>query len=220
VIGRAAELRTVERFADAARTSPAALVVEGEPGIGKTTLWEAGIEAPRARGVRVLQARASSAEARLSFAGLTDLALLRAAPGGSVPEPRAIGVGLLGVLRSLERSEIANRAVELAEAVLDVVHRQARSARSQGPMLANGRAHLGRCQDCLDPLEVAAGRDVRECVDLHAVPPPAGPRLRPLRRDRIHISPVARHRDVRASRVGGRDGSEGRRGHGHPRRLV
>ena len=73
MIGRAAELRAVEQFTDAARTSPAALVVEGEPGIGKTTLWEAGIEAARARGVRVLQARASGAEARLSFAGLTDL---------------------------------------------------------------------------------------------------------------------------------------------------
>jgi len=134
VIGRAPELRAVERFADAARTSPAALVVEGEPGIGKTTLWEAGIDAARARGVRVLQARASSAEARLSFAGLTDLleevderafaslpapqrtalevALLRVAPGGPAPEPRAIGVGLLGVLRNLAAAGPAMIAVD------------------------------------------------------------------------------------------------------------
>ena len=134
MIGRAAELRAVERFADAARTSPAALVVEGEPGIGKTTLWEAGIEAARARGLRVLQARASSAEARLSFAGLTDLledvdgpafaalpapqraalevALLRAEPGESAPEPRAIGVGLLGILRGLAAAGPAVVAVD------------------------------------------------------------------------------------------------------------
>ena len=43
------------------------------PGIGKTTLWEGGIALARAQGLRVLSARASGADARLSFAALIDL---------------------------------------------------------------------------------------------------------------------------------------------------
>ena len=87
----------------------------GEPGIGKTTLWEAGIAAAREQGLRVLAARPSGAEARLSFAALIDLldgvarragrtagaaapalevALLRAEPTGVArPRPHAIAVG-------------------------------------------------------------------------------------------------------------------------------
>jgi DNA-binding CsgD family transcriptional regulator len=123
VIARTAELRAIERFAAAGAARPAALVLEGEPGIGKTTLWEGGIEAARGRGLRILAARASGAEAQLAFAGLTDLledvgegslatlpapqrpaldvALLRAVPAGAPPEPRTIGLGLLNVLRAL-----------------------------------------------------------------------------------------------------------------------
>ena len=82
----------------------------GGPGVGKTTLWEAGVELARHRGLRVLSARASGAETQLAFAALTDLldpvgeeelatlpppqrhalevALLRAEPTGE-PPPRA-----------------------------------------------------------------------------------------------------------------------------------
>jgi MoxR-like ATPase len=48
-------------------------VLEGEPGIGKTTLWEAAIAAARDRQLRILATRASGADAQHSFAGLTDL---------------------------------------------------------------------------------------------------------------------------------------------------
>jgi hypothetical protein len=121
VIARAGELGAIERFVAASADHPSILVLEGEPGIGKMTLWEAAIDAARNRQVRILAARASGAEAQLSFAGLTDLletvdedtfaalpapqrpalevALLRAAPTGASPEPRAIALGLLNVLR-------------------------------------------------------------------------------------------------------------------------
>jgi DNA replication protein DnaC len=49
------------------------LVLVGGPGIGKTTLWEAGIAAASRQGLVVLSTRASSAPARLAFAALTDL---------------------------------------------------------------------------------------------------------------------------------------------------
>ena len=45
----------------------------GEAGIGKTSLWLAGVEAAAARGYRILSSRPSEAETRFSFAGLTDL---------------------------------------------------------------------------------------------------------------------------------------------------
>ena len=122
MIGRAAELAVIERFLDASCERHCVFVLEGEPGIGKTTLWEAGIDAARRRGLHVLGARASDAEAQLSFAALTDLledvdgdavaslpapqlqalevALLRAVPGSASSEPRAIAFALLNVLRA------------------------------------------------------------------------------------------------------------------------
>ena len=73
MIGREPELERLNAFL-AAGLEPTALVLEGEPGIGKTTLWEAGIAAARERGVAVLAARPSGAEAQLSFAALIDIA--------------------------------------------------------------------------------------------------------------------------------------------------
>jgi hypothetical protein len=113
VVGREAEVGTLSDFVTSA--SPVrALVLTGGPGIGKTTLWEAGIDLARERGWRALSARPSSAEARASFGGLIDLcegvddgvladlpapqrealrvALLRAAPTGTVAEPHAIAL--------------------------------------------------------------------------------------------------------------------------------
>lgn len=123
VIARGGELKAIERFVSAGADHAAVLVLEGEPGMGKTTLWEAAIAAAQDGGARALTARASGAEAQLSFTGLTDLlegvdepvfgllhapqrlaldvALLRSAPTNEPPEPRAIGLGLLNVLRAL-----------------------------------------------------------------------------------------------------------------------
>ena len=39
VVGRDAELGSVVGFLDRAAAAPTALVLEGEPGIGKSTLW-------------------------------------------------------------------------------------------------------------------------------------------------------------------------------------
>jgi DNA-binding CsgD family transcriptional regulator len=70
---RAAELRTVSEFLEHADAGPAALVFEGEPGIGKTTLWSDTVRLAAESGFRVLSARASATEARLTFAVLADL---------------------------------------------------------------------------------------------------------------------------------------------------
>jgi predicted ATPase len=123
VIGREEEQRAIGSFLAGAADGPGALVLSGEAGIGKTVLWEAGIEeADRCFG-RVLSHRSAEAEATLAFAGLSDLlapvldeiapsltplrrrvlevALLLAEPDGTPPDPRAIGLALLDVLRVL-----------------------------------------------------------------------------------------------------------------------
>ncbi len=73
VFGREAELEVLDRFLDDVSSKAAGLLIEGEAGIGKTTLWLAAVRAARERGYRVLEARPAQSEARLSYVALTDL---------------------------------------------------------------------------------------------------------------------------------------------------
>src|SRR5262249_8604134 len=121
-VGRRSELSEIERFLVAPEPG-GLLVLCGEPGIGKSTLWEAGVDVARAQGFVILCARASEAEAQLSFVGLADLleavdsavwrdvpapqrralevAIGRAEPADSGLELFAVSAALLGVLRLL-----------------------------------------------------------------------------------------------------------------------
>src|SRR5262245_44471922 len=123
IIGREREIAEVERLLDAAAAAPAHLALVGEPGIGKTTVFEAGVDAAERRGFRVLRARPAEAESSLAYAGLTDLlagveerafdvlpdpqrgaldvALLRAAPADRPADPRAVFAGFGSVVTSL-----------------------------------------------------------------------------------------------------------------------
>ena len=67
LVGREAEMGAIETFLRSER--PRVLAIVGEPGIGKTTLWQAAVEHSRAQGARVLIARPTESEARLAFAG-------------------------------------------------------------------------------------------------------------------------------------------------------
>lgn len=98
MVGREAEVQAVEAFLDGAEGGPIAITIVGEPGIGKTTLWTHAVASARARGRAVLVARPAQSEARLSFAGLTDL--LSTVPSrvfASIPAPQraALDVALL-----------------------------------------------------------------------------------------------------------------------------
>jgi Cdc6-like AAA superfamily ATPase len=64
LIGRDDELASIAGFLDSVEAGPAALVLSGEPGIGKTVLWELGVEQARVRFGRVLSCRAAEAEQR------------------------------------------------------------------------------------------------------------------------------------------------------------
>jgi len=126
IVGRDEELGSLHAFLDRATGGPAALVIQGDAGIGKSTLWLAGVEAARERGFRVLSCRPSQAETRFSFAGLTDLigdvveaalpelpplqqraleaALLLGESEGQTDE-RVIAAAFLSTLKTLSRSE-------------------------------------------------------------------------------------------------------------------
>jgi AAA ATPase-like protein len=114
--------------------APAALILCGERGIGKTTLWQADLREAAKRVHHLLAGRAAQAEARLSYAMLADLlagvddqvqselpapqrealetALLRRSPMDSTPDHRAIATGLLTVLHRLSREAPVVLAVD------------------------------------------------------------------------------------------------------------
>jgi hypothetical protein len=73
LVGRDEELGAIVRILDTREQLPGVIALSGEAGVGKTTLWSAGIDWAAAHGYRVLSARPSEAETRFSFAGLTDL---------------------------------------------------------------------------------------------------------------------------------------------------
>jgi AAA ATPase domain len=74
VVGREQELASLRAFIERDEGGPAALVLEGEPGIGKSTLWLAGVEEAREDDRRPVPAcrrdnanrRGSAAELRLA----------------------------------------------------------------------------------------------------------------------------------------------------------
>jgi hypothetical protein len=73
VLGRKQELATVERLLDERHAGPLAVIIEGDAGIGKTTLWEAALDLARDRSWRVLAARPAEAEVRFSYIAVRDL---------------------------------------------------------------------------------------------------------------------------------------------------
>ena len=123
VIGRDEELALLGEFVSLLATGPAAFVLVGEAGVGKTTLWRAGADTARERDCRVLETRPSEAEARLAFAGVSDLldpalddvldalplpqadalrvALLLKRPDGAPTDDRAVAIAFLNALREL-----------------------------------------------------------------------------------------------------------------------
>ncbi len=123
VIGRESELAILDRFLDSIPTGPSALLLFGEPGIGKTTVWREGLASALQRGYRTLSCGPVEAETRLSYAALGDLlepvleealptlpepqrraldvALLRAPSSGARANQRAVSLAVLGCLRSV-----------------------------------------------------------------------------------------------------------------------
>jgi DNA-binding CsgD family transcriptional regulator len=73
VVGREVELESLREFVERISEASIGLVLEGEAGMGKTTLWRAGVDDADDDGVRVLQAQPVESETTLSYTGIGDL---------------------------------------------------------------------------------------------------------------------------------------------------
>lgn len=115
IVGRESELDLVRRFVDGASDEGGVLVLEGDAGIGKSSLWRAGIEYARECGVRVLSSNPAEVEQGLASAGLGDLLeehLDEVLPGLAPPRRRALEIVLL---RDSELGEsVDSRALAVA----------------------------------------------------------------------------------------------------------
>jgi tetratricopeptide (TPR) repeat protein len=114
VVGRQAEPERLGGFLDPLGGG-LGLLLEGVAGIGKTTLWRAGIELGRARGYRVLWCRPAASETAFSFAALGDLlspvvdeVLAR------LPAPQRAAIGAALALAENDVPEADERVVGLA----------------------------------------------------------------------------------------------------------
>jgi DNA-binding CsgD family transcriptional regulator len=75
LVGRDADLEVVAAFLDEASADGAALLISGEPGVGKTVLLDAAQKVASAAGMRVLRAGGVEFEAEVSFSGLNQALL-------------------------------------------------------------------------------------------------------------------------------------------------
>jgi DNA-binding NarL/FixJ family response regulator len=123
VVGRSDELLALAAFVEDVPSTGHALLLEGEAGIGKTSLWQEGLRFAGERGLRVLKSRSSPSETRIAFATIGDLfapvvdetvaklaplqrralesALLLREAESSPPEARVLGLALVSVLHAL-----------------------------------------------------------------------------------------------------------------------
>jgi DNA-binding CsgD family transcriptional regulator/tetratricopeptide (TPR) repeat protein len=122
LVGRDSELAVVDGWARLLTEEPGALVIHGEAGIGKTTIWNSAVAAARNAGCHVLVSRPVDAEIPFGYAGLGDLLLndadavlgqlaptlarslsgaLLLGDGEEITDPLAVARGALGALRAL-----------------------------------------------------------------------------------------------------------------------
>ena len=155
VLSRERELEVAQDFVRQVALGPAALLVEGEAGIGKTTVWRASCALAEQEGYRILMARPAQPDERLSFVGLSDLlmeieperfaalpkpqrlaldaALLRGQ--GPAPDQRAVFTAVLSLMVALA----AEKPVVLA--VDDLQWLDPPSARALGFVARRTRTH-------------------------------------------------------------------------------
>ena len=145
-------------FVAAAASGPAVLEIDGEPGIGKTTLFRYTVDLARLGGSTVLECSPTQAESAMSYVGLTDMlrnlpdsafddlpapqrhslevATLRATPSEIPLDERAVGTGLATLLSHLAESGAVILAIDdlqwLDRSSADVLTFVAQAARDGG----------------------------------------------------------------------------------------
>ena len=156
IVGRERELGELDRFLDGRADGFCTLVLDGEVGIGKTTLWEEALRRAAGRSWLVLSTRAAPSEVRMTYIALSDLlagvpeesleelpgpqrraleiALLQAEPEGGPLGQRAVATGFLSLIEAVARASPVLVAVDDAQwldsasaSLLEFVARRLRS---------------------------------------------------------------------------------------------
>ena len=134
VVGRDAEVASLHEFVERVEAGAAALLLEGEAGMGKTTLWRAAVDHAEELGLTVLRAQPVESETTLSYAGIGDLldpvvdealqslpAVQRRALSRALVldddedaslDPRALRVAVMNALRSLAEQQSVVIAID------------------------------------------------------------------------------------------------------------
>jgi ATP/maltotriose-dependent transcriptional regulator MalT len=134
LVGRGVEIARISSFLDDLQTGATALLIAGEPGIGKTSVWRQGLRIAAERSFRILVTRPAETDIQLPFAGLDDLlrdtlpvvlpdlprpqqralgaALLLEDPGAMPPDVRSLSVACREALRLLTRQSPVVLAVD------------------------------------------------------------------------------------------------------------
>ncbi len=185
IVGREEEVATITTFLEANRRLPRALLIAGEAGIGKTTLWREAVSLALERSYRVLTAAPVAVEALLSLAGLGDLledvldevlpqlpgpqaralrfALLLEEASEPPPEARAMSAAFLGSLRILARDRPVLVAVDdaqwLDQSSAEVLGFAARRVRDEPIGLLVAQRVAEHDEELLLPLRRAFGED-------------------------------------------------------------
>jgi DNA-binding CsgD family transcriptional regulator len=193
IVGRDEELLALRGFVAAAGGDAAALVLEGAPGIGKSTLLQGAVAEARKLGVRVLVARPAEAERGLPHAGLADLLepvlgeLVPTLPG---PRRHALEVAFL-LAEPDERADPRTLPVAVRSALLALA--------AEGPVLLavddvqwldpSSAAALAFAVRRLEgePVRVLLARRVEEGVE----PPELERALDPERTERVRVGPLS-----------------------------
>jgi DNA-binding NarL/FixJ family response regulator len=126
IVGRTQAQQAAQAVFDVPSGGMRAMVIEGDAGIGKSTIWRFAAERAAALGWSVLAATSAQSETRLAYAGLADLlgtladavfdhlpapqrralavALLREAVGLDPVDPRAVGMAVRATLERIAKA--------------------------------------------------------------------------------------------------------------------
>ncbi|MDT5223680.1 MAG: hypothetical protein QOG19_1087, partial [Mycobacterium sp.] len=163
-----AQSHAVAEFLTSASSGPSALVIEGQAGIGKTTLWLSAVDEARERGFRVLSERAVAAESVLAYESLADLLdevdpttwaqvpsvqrlavdrMVRADADGPAADQRSLAAGFVAVVEVLAKETSVLIALDdlqwLDPSSANVVAYTARRLKGRVGMLATVRTEAG-----------------------------------------------------------------------------
>ncbi|MFN8121358.1 MAG: AAA family ATPase [Thermoleophilia bacterium] len=190
MVGREADLGVIEAMLTASGRAPRMLLLEGEAGIGKSTLWRAAIARAAELGHPVLRARPSPSERGLAFSALADLldgvpdaridelpgpqadalraALLRGPAADMQSDPRALGRGLATILSVLS----ARRPLLLAvDDTQWVDHASARALVYALRRLEERAVHAVLTRRSGEPEEVDLAAELGPALSRHRVGP-------------------------------------------------